>query len=34
MLVEVSFEACRQWEKVLLTIFFFSLLIFRRLFFY
>jgi len=33
MLVEVSFEACRQWEKVLLTIFFFSLLIFHRLFF-
>ena len=34
MLVEASFEACRQWEKVLLTIYFFSLLIFRRLFHY
>jgi hypothetical protein len=32
MLVEASFEACRHWEKVLLTIFFFVLPIFRRLF--
>jgi hypothetical protein len=31
MLVEASFEACRHWEKVLLTIFFFVLPIFRRL---
>ncbi len=32
MLEKVSFEACSRWEKILLTIFFFSLLIFRRLF--